>query len=318
MNRKPLTAFRGVALITVLLVVASATIAAVSISSRLQVDIRRTENLLRADQAWLHALGIESWAQGVLAADAEEDKKNKTDHLLEAWSEPLESTPVDGGAVAGRIIDQQGLFNLNNLLDSKLKPSVLDMERFKRLLKHLELDPLLGNALLDWMDKDDKARAEGGAEDGVYQALQPAYSSANRRLAHPSELLLVRGFSQEVYDLIAPFVSALPEYAAINVNTAPALVLMSLAEGISEEDAKRLIDAREESPFEKISDFMQHQALAGLTVRRNGLGLKSSYFRVRGQVRVGKALVGVSSLLNRTEKDGVKIILRMREDIFGG
>ena len=311
----PLNKYRGVALITVLLVVASATIAAVAISSRLQIDIRRTENLLRTDQAWLHALGMEVWAQGVLAVDA---KKTQIDHLGEAWNDPLESTPVEGGTVAGKIIDQQGLFNLNNLLDGNLKPSVIAMERFKRLLTNLELDPLLGNALLDWMDEDSKANSHGGAEDSEYQGLKPAYITANRRMTHPSELLLVKGFTPQVYKLIAPYVCTLPEPVAINVNTAPKQVLMILAKGITEEDAERLADEAEESPFEEIGEFMGHDALAGLTVKRHGLGLKSDYFKIRGSVQVGTARIGISSLLYRTEKDGIKIIRRMREDIFSG
>ena len=317
MKIPPLKKSGGVALITVLLVVASATIAAVAISSRLQVDIRRTENLLHADQAWLHALGIESWAQGVLAADARE---TGTDHLGEAWNKPLESTPVEGGSVAGKIVDQQGLFNLNNLLDKDLKPSDLGLERFRRLLKILELDPLLANALLDWMDKDSEPQPEGGAEDGDYQGRAPAYVSANRRLVHPSELLLVKGFTPEVYGLVAPYVCALPEPVDININTAPVPVLMSLVEGLTEQDAQRLADDIEASPFEEISEFMQHDAIAGLKIpaKRHGLGLKSDYFKIRGRVRVGKAQVGISSLLHRAEGEGVKIILRMREDIFSG
>lgn len=306
---------RGIALITVLLVVAFATIAAVALSSRLQLDIRRTENLLRSDQAWLHALGIEDWARGVLVQDREE---GQIDHLLEGWNSPLVAVPIEGGEVSARLIDQQGLFNLNNLLTKEQKPSKLDVERFQRLLDLFELEPELSNKLLDWMDENSNAMMPGGAEDESYQGLTPAYRSANRPLAHISELLLVEGFTPEIYERLAPYLCTLPGHVEINVNTAPAMVLMSLAEGIEEGDARMLVEAREEAPFENMDEFLMHQALSGITIVQDGLGLKSDYFKVKGGVQVGRARVGISSLLNRTEKDGVQVIQRMREGFFSG
>ena len=43
---------RGVALITALLITAIATIAAVAMASRQQIDIRRTGNIIDIDRAW--------------------------------------------------------------------------------------------------------------------------------------------------------------------------------------------------------------------------------------------------------------------------
>jgi general secretion pathway protein K len=306
---------RGIALITVLLVVAFASIAAVALSSRLQLDIRRTENLLRSDQAWLHAQGIEDWARGVLKQDQEE---GQIDHLLESWHSPLVAVPIEGGEVNARLIDQQGLFNLNSLLTKDQKPSALDVERFQRLLRLFDLEPELSSKLLDWMDENSNAMMPGGAEDETYQGRTPAYLSANRPLAHISELLLVEGFTPEIYERIAPYLCTLPGPVTINVNTAPTMVLMSLAEGIREEDARMLIEAREQTPFENMDEFLRHQALSGIAIKQDGLGLKSDYFEVKGGVHLGRARIGISSLLKRTEKDGVQVIQRMREGLFSG
>jgi len=306
----------GVALITVLLVVAAATIVSVAVGSRLQVDIRRTENLLRSNQAWQHALGVESWAKGVLTEDF---RDNKIDHLTEAWTGSIEDIPVEGGVVSGRIIDQQGLFNLNNLLDVKLKHSVVDLARFQRLLRTLELDKNLANAVLDWLDKDDNPMPVGGAEDSVYQSREPPYSTANRLLVHPSELLLIEGFTPEIYTVIVPYVSALPKHMDVNINTAPAVVLQSLFEGLTEQDAEMLISTREADPFSDIGDFMQHPALAGLrNISRSGLGLTSDYFRVQSAAYIGRTRLVISSLLYRADNGDIQVILRLREDNFSG
>jgi len=89
-----------VALITVLLVVSLATIAAVAMASRQQLDIRRAENLLDADQADLYAQGAEQWAEQLLARDA---KRSQVDTLGEDWAKTLPAIPVEGGAIAAAI-----------------------------------------------------------------------------------------------------------------------------------------------------------------------------------------------------------------------
>ena len=53
---------RGVALMTVLLVVVLATTAAVAMASRQQLDIRRTENTLYQGQGLMYLYGVESWS----------------------------------------------------------------------------------------------------------------------------------------------------------------------------------------------------------------------------------------------------------------
>ncbi len=322
----------GIALVTVLLVVAAATIAAVSISARLQVDIRRTENLLRTDQAWLHMLGAESWAKGVLA----EDLRNSPgiDAWDEDWSEPIQND-VEGGMVEGRITDRQGLFDLNRLLmppdeeaarvpGGRTLPSVVsgeDVDRFKRLLINLELDELpvdeLVDALLDWLDEDGIPR-DLGAEDDFYQSLEPPYSTANRPMAHPSELLLVKGFTPEIYEKLAGFVTALPERVTLNVNTAKPEVLQSWFKGFQYKDAETLVDEMKTAPYHDIGDFMT-EGLARFsltTTSRDGLGVDSRYFSLHSRVTVGRSRVAMVSLLHRLPTGDVEVLQRMREDMF--
>ena len=60
---------RGVALITVLLVVAIVTVVSAAMVARQQLSIRATSNQLQARQAWHYALGGEALAQAILARD---------------------------------------------------------------------------------------------------------------------------------------------------------------------------------------------------------------------------------------------------------
>ncbi|HIP53142.1 MAG TPA: hypothetical protein EYH03_03925, partial [Chromatiales bacterium] len=78
---------KGVALLTALLIVALATIAAVSFSSRQKLTLRLTSNVLASDQAYMYAIGGEYWARGQLARDNEKDKKEgHVDALNEEWT----------------------------------------------------------------------------------------------------------------------------------------------------------------------------------------------------------------------------------------
>ena len=127
---------RGVALVTALLVVSLATMAAVSMATRQHVDVRRTGNLLHGEQAYAYAMAAESWALVIMDRDTE-DTENDT--LEEDWATALPPISVEGGFVNGAIRDLQGRFNVNNLVREDGKPSTADLDYFKRLLQVLEL-----------------------------------------------------------------------------------------------------------------------------------------------------------------------------------
>ena len=89
---------RGVALITAVLVVALAAVAAAAMTTRQTVDVRRAANVMDADQAQLYLLGAEAWAAQVLRRDL---KDNKTDSFDDDWAVVLPAQTVEGGAVSG-------------------------------------------------------------------------------------------------------------------------------------------------------------------------------------------------------------------------
>lgn len=305
---------RGMALLTALLVVAIATIAAVAMATRQQVDIRKTENLLRMEQAWQFAHGIDSWAMGRLAEDR---KKNQTDSHQDGWNSAIAPTEIEGGALTANIVDLQGRLNLNNVLKDG-KPSEPDLVRFRRLLANLGHPPGLADALLDWVDPDSDVRYLNGAEDSVYLERKPPYRSANQPLADVSELLLIEGFDREIYNDLRDHVTVLSGYTTINVNTATLVVLQGLADEVSAEDAAALIEARDASPFTEISAFLEHPALAGRELKADGLGLASDHFIINGDVQIGRMRLEYASTVYRPKEGDLRVIKRMRKGVFDG
>ena len=107
---------RGVALITAMLISALAAMVATGLAWDNSLDVRRTTVMLYRDQAMQIALGAESWVIGILHQDLQD---TQTDHLGEIWAQELPGLPFEGGEVFGRVIDLQGRFNVNNLIDER-------------------------------------------------------------------------------------------------------------------------------------------------------------------------------------------------------
>ncbi len=141
----------GVALITVLLVVFLATIAATALSSVQQLTLRRSTLHLHLHQARLYTLGAEQWAMSILQRDR---RDNDTDHLGEDWASLPPALPVEGGSISGHLEDLQGRFHLNNLINSEGELDPVWLGHLERLLEHLELESGLAQAIVDWIDAD--------------------------------------------------------------------------------------------------------------------------------------------------------------------
>lgn len=297
---------RGVALLTALLVVALATIAAVAMTREQGLSIRRAENLRNAEQAWQYALGLEAYARERLHEDRV--KAERLDALNESWAARLPPLPVENGQLSGDLDDLNGQFNLNSLAGPH---AAVQAERFRRLLELLGLDPALEAAVSDWLDGDIEPRA-GGAEDHAYTGLRPPYRAGNRALVRPSELRLVLGMDAGAWERLAPHVTALPATdTEINVNTATPAVVRSLADGITAEQARELGRAGH-TGFSTLREFREHRALAGLAIAPEGLGVQSRYFDAHGVVQLGQDVYHFHSLIHRPEYGEMTVVMRWR------
>ena len=298
---------RGVALITALLVVALATIAAVALASQVQLHIRRTSNLLDVDQAWEYIKGAEAWGMLILMRDL---NKSKTDNLQEVWAQTLPPVDLPGGYMVGRIEDLQGRFNINSLVVNGV-PNAAARERFERLLIRLGIEPELTQAVIDWIDADVEATPPNGAEDDYYAGLDPPYRTANQPFVHSSELRLIKGFDQARFTRLAPFVAALPARVGLNVNTAPPEVLASLSPNLTVPLAIELAKLRVETPFQQVTELSAHPLLNGMNIDAKGLGVTSEYFLLHIETHIGQGHAQVQSLVER--KNQTRVLQRAQE-----
>ena len=282
----------------VLLIVAMATTIASFMAQQQGFWQRAMENGRDRAQARRIAEAGMDWARAVLADDA--FVSPGLDHAKEMWAMKLPAIPVEGGEVQGTIIDQQGLFNLNNLVRNGVA-SAPDLARLQRLLAALGLPQELGGALTDWMDANSEVSANG-AEDEYYMNLAKPYRCANRKLSDIGELAWVKGFDAATIRRLGPFVSVLPDPGtAVNVNFAPPEVLMAVVPGLTLQDARQIAVQIKTTPFRNTTEFMQQLPP---NLNRDGIGdlvsVSSQYFMVTGYATQGDGASAAHALLQRT------------------
>jgi general secretion pathway protein K len=291
----------GVAIVLAMGVVALAAIAATAMMVTQSTWARHNE--LGSDHVQARALlqvGVD-WTRAVLSDDR---RSSSVDTLGEPWALRLPPIPVENGTLAGRIDDQQGRFNLNNLVrDGKLNPAQL--EHFQALLSILGLPP----ALVDWIDADDQPYSQGGAEDEFYLGLPSPHLAANQPLMDVAELALVRGFNDGVRLRLRPFVAALPAFTAVNVNTAAPEVISAVVDGLDLDGARALVEKRERSYFRDHADFL-NRLPSGARAANGDIGFGSDYFLVQLRVTVGDTQARSEALLARTDGNWPAIVWR--------
>jgi len=286
----------------------------VAMASRQQLDIRRSANIFNNDIAYQFALGAEDYARNVLEWDITK-AGSTTDHLGEDWAQEV-AVPVEGAMLTGVVHDLQGRINLNALLKDDGTRNTEMVKRFERLLRLLGLNQEIAEAVMDWVDDEGiDPTGLGGAEDDYYMLQTPPYRTPHGKMASSSELLLVKGVGYEGYQKLAPFVTALPvRDTKINVNTASAEVLASLAENLAVTDGEALIEARPEDGFDKISSFTDelnrlsnHQGYL-----EDFLDVQSSYFLVDAMAEFDESIAQLHSLVHRNDTGGVRVVMRSR------
>lgn len=314
---------RGVALITVMVVVAIVVGISASVLRSHVLDIRRAENVLHGNQGISLLLALETWSRQVLLDD---DEDNDRDHLGEPWAQTLFPIDADGGVVSGRILDQQGLFNLNNLVRGNGEPDELAQAHFLRLLElvdGIENPEALSQAVADWLDSDQDANGLGGREDVDYAVLDPAYRTRGGEMVSPSELLLVEGITHEDWLRLKPLVTTLPKRegqpSRVNVNTAPAEVIAAMT-GLELDEAASIVSDVETDPFEDVDAFKERVEtnVAGGEETGPDFGrfdTRSHFFLVESRSRFSDVALGMSHLIERTD-NGTRVLARALGDAW--
>src|SRR5258705_1333156 len=259
---------------------------------------------------WLRR-GALRWASLALLEDA---GQNSIDHLGENWAMALPTLPVEGGAIKVSIEDAQARFNLNSIA-GRYPTSLANLAVLSNLLGVLRLDPLLANAVADWIDPNSNARA-GGAKDIDYLILNPPYRAAYRPMASVDELRLIRGFDAQTVRALLPYVTVLPVATnTINVNTASPVVLAALT-GTDLQTAERIVKERVGEPFNGPAAF--NSKLLPLPPPAGGISVKTDYFLVTLDTSIGRHERHSEALLQRDAGRSTTVLWHRSQPLIGG
>lgn len=299
---------RGVALLTAMLIMAITAIITTNMVADMNIALHRSGNIWNSQQAWWYGVGIENWVGAKLKLDAEH---SKIDSLEEAWAQDVDYLPIDGGSISGRVLDLQGRYNLNNLV---LGDSKKQLKQFQRLIIQItDTDAVtaetIADSTKDWLDDDTQPTLPSGAEDNYYLGLKPAYRTANTLMISPSELRQVRGVTPQIYNALLPYISTLPTSTPINVNTAPAPVLQSMAENLPNNTGKQLLAIRDDDEWKSVDAFLQSDPLAGQDLKATQLSVTTDYFLIAGTITIGPSRTQFYSVLERAN-NGVTQVVR--------
>ncbi len=292
----------GIALLVVLLTITLLTIVVVEFTDFAQVETHLALSARNALQATYLARSGVNVAEALVSVDGRISPGS--DSPADFWAKPYPPLPIGDGTAVFKVRDEARFLNLNDMLAA----GSFNNDRYQvfvRLFKILGVDRAVLSAILDWIDGDGVPRIDPpGAEQPFYLGVRPPTFVRNAPLVTLRELLLVRHVTPTLLARLEGFVTVLPVgNLKVNVNTAPAEVLMALSDGTlgNPGSVARLITTRETEAFRSqgdirsVTDFWEALGASG----QGFVETSSPYFRLEGVGEIGDVRRGIVEVVKR-------------------
>ncbi|MDQ0654792.1 type II secretion system minor pseudopilin GspK [Pseudomonas cedrina] len=272
---------RGMAIISALLIAAVVAVLAGAMLTRQSVFTRSLEaEQLRIQGQWLLQGGLEHSRQ--MLWDAR--RKDVLTRLDQPWAR------AQVGAFAGRIEDEQGKFNLRNLVNRQ-QVDAEQLQSFERLCRLIGVDPAVSRRI---------------SQRVIASYVPPARYPMLRSL---DDLSGIEGLDAVVLQRMQAYISVLPGPTWVNGNTASAEVLSAVVPQLSLAQAHGLVAERDSGQwFINRGDFVNRLRLPQVAVDAVQVGITSEWFRLQGQARREQRRVTIDALLHRPEDREPRVI----------
>ena len=292
---------RGIALVSVLLIVALISILAYHLVSQHLLMVSFARQSLDIVQARQLARGGEALARQLLFQDWEDEENRTVDALDDVWAGTIDSLTDDGAKIEVKISDATARFNINSI--------VADPEHFaqlERLLRHLEVDPAIADQWLDFVDEDVETHGFG-AEDGAYLLREPPFRTSNQAVGSIEELLALVELTDETADALRRSLTALPaDVVTVNVNTVTdEAVVAALGSGVTKSDIDTLLET--DRRFVSVEEVTG--SLAAFGASADALATTSSYFIVEIRARLDEYRADLRSVVYRDPATGRMMVI---------
>jgi general secretion pathway protein K len=329
---------RGIALILVLWVLTLLSVLVLEFCFSMRTETNITRNFKEGSQLYFYAQGgiQRAAAEVIYRSDSAIHNRRTNVEQLEGLPEIEAEWKVDGtpytvpfqdGEAQVRVRSESGRISLNNAPDALLKKVM------KYFVEVGEQRDAIVDSILDWRDADDFHRVNG-AENDYYRSLPEPYDCKNAYFDTVEELLLVRGVTPELFfgrrpkegkegeeqgggtiglkDVFTVFSSA----PNVDINTAPLEVIIALF-GVSQEIAKKVVEAREGNRFTNLSDLRLRvpDLIPFLTEVQTSISFVSAapYYNITslGKLKTGESKRKLECVvkIDTKEKSGYRVVM---------
>lgn len=303
---------RGIALITILMVLAIMVTIATTMTGRMTASLLRTEGLNYSEKVYWYGQATVDFSRMVLDNDFADSDIISLDQI---WATPDIVFPVEEGSITGNMVDYRSCFNINAIaLADKDGERALPIKQFQNLLSILEVEEytaeIIAESTRDWIDSNQTVDVSQGAEDRYYESRNVAHLTANNLMVDISELRAVQGVTADIYERIKPFLCALPASdQKINVNTVninqPQILYALLPSEllISIEELQELLEDRPISGWASVEEFLASDLLKDKLIPEevsSQLSVTSDFFQLYGLARFDERIM-VLKLLFKIE-----------------
>ena len=295
---------RGAALLLAMIIVTLvATLAVSMVWQQWRAVQTETAERARSQSAWI-LMGALDWAGLILKEDAR-PSGGGVDHLGEPWAVPLAEARLSTflavdkdntddapeAFLSGSITDAQSRFNVYNLIGSDNKASLPDLEILRKLCENLNVTATTADLVASGMVAANAAAGSPGAP--ADPPLKPYRVSQ----------LAWFGVDAQALQRLEPYITLIQARTKVNINTAPREVIAAALPGLNVGDAERMVQYRQRTPFKKLQDIMTQlpPSLKSSDIEPN-VSWSSSYFEVRGRLRLSDRVLEQRSLVERSAR----------------
>jgi general secretion pathway protein K len=294
---------RGAALLTAMIIVTLvATLAAAMVWQQWRAVQVETAERARTQAAWILS-GALDFARLILRED---QKNGSVTALTEPWATPLaearlstflaaDTSNVDDGPEAflsGSISDAQARYNVMNLLASnKIDP--VQLQTLERICQNAGLDVSIAQRIAT----------------GLLGATSTSTTAAAPLLPQTVAQLSWLGIDPDSLQTLQPYIVVLPIGTNVNVNTASKEVLAAVL-NIDPSTAGRMVQIAQVTPFKDTTSFATQ--LGSVPLSSAQIDTKSSYFEIRGRLRLADHVLVERTILRRNPDRTSTVIERER------
>jgi len=294
---------RGAALLTAMIIVTLvATLAAAMVWQQWRAVQVEAAERARVQSTWILS-GALDFARLILKEDL---RSGRPTALTEPWATPLaearlstflavDKSNADDGPEAflsGNINDAQARYNLFNLVSTGTVDP-LELATLERLCQTVGIESGVAQRIAT----------------GLLNSIAGKSAAASLQPASVDQLTWL-GIDKASVQALQPYVILLPGATAVNVNTASQEVLAAVIKGLDLATAEHLVQVRQRTPFKDMATFTAEvSALAPLTAK---LDVRSSYFEVRGRLRLVDRVLIERTLVQRMPGGAVNVLQRER------